>query len=569
MEDRFKRSTDATFPSAKRVKQEPEETSDEDRLYEDSVGNDSSNDHLIESNDSLEKLKLPNTIDKLLSVLLDHNIFTDSEENAYISRCKDLSRRQSFEKPEHYQVSFLPYIMIKILRRLNTLSKSLAVPQRWYSILIKIVEKGEFIEYKCISTRLYDEDQRPQGGEFLAVNCVYKGKDNEEAISDQTYYGYVLHSQTRRFDPQHQIENTLRNNLLADERGKYLVHEVIFKMKYIKDLHSRNDYCLLLRPFGSIHSLIMQARTIIKIKDNPVVSDLIDPKSSIAPSSITIEPESPLTPNRLDTVSKAIDLVGQNKPTSSKILCLDIASHELRCNLTIEIIRQVHRNLDYFVYDDKDCKPCVLILSENAKVLEKLYNSLNKDERFMGKIVYLGSSFEDNQVKQLTLQEYKRDFENFSKKIIEGNGIGQDLKSIQGYIDFLEGKKAMGDLDFSRIVELHSRQASIIKQLLSTSFVALASLKELTQSLKFYSRSAKSKILCSIIDDACDYDEPEIISLTSFGVNKFILMSEVKERPNQGNIFEPFALDRPLFDRFVKCVSNQQTSPNSSFVRVT
>lgn len=581
MDELVKRpSIGESIPYAKRIKQEPanyseREDDDDDGLYNDGPYAESSENSLIQPDDSLSKLKLPGTIDEVFSTIFDLNLNNDAYLNNYAARCKDLSKRVFFEKKEHYKVAYLPYVMVKILKQLNTQAKSPDISRRRFMILIKIVDDQKFIEFKCISPRLYSEDERPKVGEFIAINSVYKNENADEFVSDQTYYGYVLHHYTRWFEDSHQIENTLLKNILQEERKKHLVDEIVFKMKYVSDLHKRNDYILQIKPLGSSHSLIMQAKAILKIDEASVCVDLISPRLSIQASSLLIEPDSPLSELELDVVQKAIDLIGQNDEHSSKILCLDIKSYDLRHTLKVEIIRQVHK-IQHLISDQKSC---ILILSESIPTLEKLYNELKTDERFEKKVSFLGSSCEEEEVKSQIIEKYILRLRDYTKALEENieetvkKKRQEKAKNIEGYIQYLKGNKTIDQIDFEQIGDLFAFHASMKSHYLINSFIALASISELTESLRFYQvfnpKSSKPKLLCCIVDDASYYDEPEIISLTNFGVNKFILMSQFKERSTSESLLSSFALDRPLFNRFVEHVSAQETTHNSSVVTIS
>lgn len=229
---------------------------------------------------------------------------------------------------------------------------------------------------------------------------------------------------------------------------------------------------------------------------------------------------------------------------------------------------------------DNNCKTGELPSKQSTSSTENILPGFGDESEaihvapsdFRGKVIMLGSNLTEEIIKKSCCREVMKHLEDLQKSSRQGNendsanslnrqssrqNFDTSTNAWKTCLEYLKGTRSIDDLDPQKVAEMITMKRKKLRRYIENSFIILSSYSNLMETIDlfavFNSKTSKNRILCCIIDDANDYDETQLVGLTNYGIDKFILFSEFKEKDgDKEDQARRFALKRSLFDRMIQ-----------------
>ncbi|XP_053214521.1 uncharacterized protein LOC128397793 [Panonychus citri] len=566
-----------------------EEDDDDDQLdYGDDITEELPNTvylELLKPDVSLEKFGIPVTIDKFISSIIYfdptfHGAKNFPEVMNVKSKLRSVTGKLTFESLDIYCLYYLPVVMYSFCRLMSkALDQKKDIlkenPTKYYED-VYILMKEEFhsqIDFKLVKFRPKHEFEGPQAGDlaFIRAKCIRYPEDTDGTFEENYHFGLFLSSQTRVVKPEvYAIEHAIVNNYPAEERGDLICEESIVRVRHVNSLFLRNDYQLAIFKLVNCLFHMLQAKALYLLGANPCQEHFLNPVMVIKNSGVTIEENLQLPPEDLDTIQKAIDLVGQSDSSSSCFLAIDFTDPSRYNNLLEPILKQMILNVPFFRSKETESTP-ILIISKCPDSLKQLYENLIRDDYFGENGVILDPSpAESAQVdaKLISL------FQNHMSTLTHDKEAKQ--KGSERYtkcIEYLEKNRSLDDLKAQWVVDMQRTRKEVKRRLIRKCKIILTNLDNICKDdqylINFNAKAfGQHRILCCVLLDAHQFTETETVCLTNFGITKFILFGNSSIELPEEEQLTPKGLDRSLLHRLQMIdARNQDKSPYTSYVK--
>lgn len=585
---------DSLLP-AKRVKQEDplEENQqmniDDDIDYDNDIDYEDTADYEPRPDVSLEEAGIPDNLEKFVSFILhlptpvQNNRFTTGLDEL-MQRLKSIRAKFTYDSVSHYLQYNVPYLLCKLGKEMGIAMEEKghfpSVENCESVINAYVLMKEEFnddIDFKLsiLSPKHTLMEDCPKAGDIVLVKMKTERCSNEKegVFQDPAFLGIFLSPFTRVLQPElFSIENLVLNEA-PEFKNDYLCEESVLRTRKNTSLYDRSDYHLGIHKLFNFLPILQMAKALFLLDDYPYKEHFLKPVMVIKTSGVGINEELITDPDKADTFQKANDLVGQNDPSSSSFLAVNLEVPYYQSFIT-PVLKQLVSNLSFFKTKDDEKTP-ILIISEDEDFRKDLCTHL-KTEGFDGKNEVIIDPSDDVkvQIDELLIELYAGHIATLEKE------TEQKKKGKERYskcIEHLKNVRAINDLSPHWIAEMLRTRKDIKRKMLKDAKVIITNFETVCSDLTYLATFnpktvSEQRILCCIICEAHNHSELKTLALTNLGIKKYILLGTIaelrfQEIPEQETFSERFiSYTRSLFERLYSLHSKGPSLINSSFV---